>query len=69
MVGSIRSQGGEKHIMIFNIYPVTDLNAITEHLLSVIYIGLKAEQMQNAVSIIFIFSFPLNKKGFCIDKI
>ncbi|KAL1124490.1 hypothetical protein AAG570_001116 [Ranatra chinensis] len=49
MVGSIRSQGGEKHIMVFNIFPVTDLKMIAEHMLSVIHMGLKAEQMDSVV--------------------
>uniref|UniRef100_A0A0V0GBC5 Putative single-stranded dna-binding replication protein a rpa medium 30 kd subunit n=1 Tax=Triatoma dimidiata TaxID=72491 RepID=A0A0V0GBC5_TRIDM len=47
MIGSVRSQSGSKHIMIFNIYPVTDFNEIIEHYLAVVYLPLKASTMDN----------------------
>lgn len=49
MSGSIRNQGGRKHIMVFSIYPITDLNEVTAHMLAVINISLKAEQMTDQV--------------------
>ncbi|KAK9510380.1 hypothetical protein O3M35_005179 [Rhynocoris fuscipes] len=48
MIGSVRSQSGTKHIMIFNIFPVTDFNEIIDHYLSVIHHPLKAETMDNS---------------------
>lgn len=50
MSGSIRNQGGKKHIMVFNIYTITDLNEVTAHMLAVINISLKAEQMTDQVA-------------------
>lgn len=55
MSGSIRNQGGKKHIMVFNIYPITDLNEVTAHILSVISISLKAEHMTDQVSQLGLF--------------
>lgn len=48
--GSLREQHQKKHILIMKIYPVTDLNEITMHLLEAIVVGLKGERMAGAGS-------------------
>lgn len=45
LTGIIRTQSEVKHIMVFNIYPVTNFNEILEHYLAVIHMSLKAEQI------------------------
>ncbi|BES89002.1 Replication protein [Nesidiocoris tenuis] len=45
VIGSVRTQTDNKHIMIFSIYPVTDINEVFEHYLAVIHVGMKAEHM------------------------
>lgn len=47
VVGSIRAQGGSKHIMIFSIVPVEHFSYILEHILEVIYMPLKLESLAN----------------------
>ncbi|KAF6214401.1 hypothetical protein GE061_009142 [Apolygus lucorum] len=44
-IGSVRASTENKYIMIFNIYPVTDINEVFEHYLGVIHLALKAENM------------------------
>ncbi|KAK4288737.1 hypothetical protein Pmani_038252 [Petrolisthes manimaculis] len=44
--GTMRTHQGKRHLMAFQITPVTDLNVITNHVLSVIHAGLKLQQIQ-----------------------
>uniref|UniRef100_R4G3R1 Putative replication protein a 32 kDa subunit n=1 Tax=Rhodnius prolixus TaxID=13249 RepID=R4G3R1_RHOPR len=47
MIGSVRSQNDTKHIMIFNVLPVTDFNEIMEHYLAIIHMPLKANTLDS----------------------
>ncbi|RXG71300.1 Replication protein A 32 kDa subunit [Armadillidium vulgare] len=47
VIGSLRTQREKKHIMIFNIVPVIDLNRITTHLLEVLHTSAKIQEIQN----------------------
>lgn len=47
MIGSVRSQNDTKHIMIFNVFPVTDFNEIMEHYLAIIHMPLKANTLDS----------------------
>ncbi|KAB7505810.1 Replication protein A subunit [Armadillidium nasatum] len=46
VIGSLRTQREKKHIMIFNIVPVIDLNRITTHLLEVLHTSAKIQEIQ-----------------------
>lgn len=53
MIGSIRNtsaQHNQRHIMVFQIFPVTDLNDVTAHTLQIVYISLKSEDLEQQVS-------------------
>ncbi|XP_046676597.1 replication protein A 32 kDa subunit-B isoform X2 [Homalodisca vitripennis] len=48
MIGAVRNanaQFTQKHIMVFKIQPITDLNAVTQHVLSIIHLTLKSEDL------------------------
>jgi len=49
VLGSIRSTDENKHLMIFNIYPITDINEVYEHILAVSHAMLKADNMENGI--------------------
>ncbi|XP_063229736.1 replication protein A 32 kDa subunit [Bacillus rossius redtenbacheri] len=44
--GTLRTQSGQRHVTLFKILPITDLNELTTHLLEVINCSLQAEQME-----------------------
>nr|CAD7600019.1 unnamed protein product [Timema genevievae] len=46
--GSLRSQAGKRHVTLFKILPLTDLNELTSHILEVTHCTLKSEQMTTA---------------------
>nr|CAD7200408.1 unnamed protein product [Timema douglasi] len=46
--GSLRSQAGKRHVTLFKILPLTDLNELTSHILEVTHCTLKSEQMVTA---------------------
>nr|BAN20933.1 insect replication protein a [Riptortus pedestris] len=48
VTGSVRTQGGNKHIMIFSINPIEDFNYILKHLLTVVYMPLKLDSLATA---------------------
>lgn len=48
VTGSVRSQAGNKHIMIFSINPIQDFNYIIKHLLTVVYMPLKLDSLATA---------------------
>uniref|UniRef100_A0A1B6LAR9 Replication protein A C-terminal domain-containing protein n=1 Tax=Graphocephala atropunctata TaxID=36148 RepID=A0A1B6LAR9_9HEMI len=55
MIGAIRSanaQFTQKHIMVFKIQPITDLNAVTQHTLSIMHIMLKSEDLTQQTPIL-----------------
>lgn len=45
--GSLRFQDNEKMIMVLRMFPVSDANIITSHLLQAIHARLEAEYMAN----------------------
>ncbi|XP_054284100.1 replication protein A 32 kDa subunit-like [Macrosteles quadrilineatus] len=53
MVGSIRNvstQHSERHIMVFQIFPVEDLNQVTAHCLQIIHMSLKSDMLNQTIS-------------------
>lgn len=44
--GAVRSQKGKRHLMVFRIVPITDLNLITTHILEVMQTALKLQHIQ-----------------------
>jgi len=47
VVGSLRTQMGKKHVMIYNIVPLTDLNRLTTHIFEVLHTSYKILEIQN----------------------
>nr|XP_053647373.1 replication protein A 32 kDa subunit-A-like [Cherax quadricarinatus] len=45
--GAIRSQMGKRHIIVFRIAPITDINLITTHILEVIHCVLKLQHLNS----------------------
>ncbi|XP_076179218.1 replication protein A 32 kDa subunit [Ptiloglossa arizonensis] len=45
VIGFLREQNDKRHILIMQIYPLEDLNELTNHILEVTYTTLKAEAM------------------------
>ncbi|XP_018897554.1 replication protein A 32 kDa subunit isoform X2 [Bemisia tabaci] len=47
-IGTIRTTAGEKHMIVIDLQPLTDLAEITSHMLEIIYVALKAEEYEKA---------------------
>ncbi|XP_076276210.1 replication protein A 32 kDa subunit-like [Lasioglossum baleicum] len=45
--GHLREQNNKKHVLILKMWPLADLNELTNHLLEVTYVMLKAEKLSN----------------------
>lgn len=45
--GSLRTQDGEKILMVLKMFPVDDINEVTNHLLEFIHTRLETESMSN----------------------
>lgn len=48
--GYLREQSGKKHVLIVKVWPLTDLNELTNHLLEVTYVTLKMEKMSDTTN-------------------
>lgn len=49
-IGTIRTTAGEKHMIVIDLQPLTDLAEITSHMLEIIYVALKAEEYEKVFS-------------------
>ena len=55
IIGNVKSQHGQKNIMVLDICKIEDMNQITTHILSIIHAKLKLDSLKQPVRFLIYF--------------